>query len=158
VSGNEQNQLELEIAHLRGLDLQGLHQRWRSEFGRKAPGQLPKYLLMRILAHNCQVEVLGDLSRTTKLFLDELARTKATGGAGVLRTGAVPGHKQLRPGTVLVREHEGHLHHVMVTDDGFVWNGTRYPSLTKIAFAITGTRWNGPRFFGLRESPTDASS
>jgi len=52
---------------------------------------------------------------------------------------------------VLVREHEGTHHHVMVTDSGFVWNGTTYPSLTKIAFAITKTRWNGPRFFGLRE-------
>jgi len=156
VSDNEKNQLELEIAHLRGLDLDGLRQRWRSEFGRKASAHLPTYLLMRILAYRCQAEVLGELSRTTKHFLDELARAKTNEGEEADATISVPGQKRLRPGTVLVREHDGRHHHVMVTDDGFVWNGTRYPSLTKIAFAITGTRWNGPRFFGLRDCPTDA--
>ena len=146
MSGNEQTPLELEIVHLRGLDLDGLRQRWRSEFGRKAPSQLPKYLLARILAYRCQAEVLGDLSRSTVRFLDGLARSKSTG------TVSVPGEKRLRPGTVLVREHEGHNHHIMVTDEGFAWNGTTYPSLSKVAFAITGTRWNGPRFFGLRDA------
>ncbi len=158
MSGNELRQLELEIAHLRGLDLDGLRQRWRSEFGRKAPIQLPKHLLMRILAYRCQADVFGDLSRTTEQFLEGLARVSATKGSETIRIPSTPGHRQLRPGTVLVREHEGHNHHVMVTDNGFAWNGTTYPSLTKVAFAITGTRWSGPRFFGLRENPTDAQS
>ena len=55
------------------------------------------------------------------------------------------------PGTVLVREWDQKSHRVMVMPDGFAWNGKTYPSLSKIAFAITGTRWNGPRFFGLRD-------
>jgi len=113
---------------------------------------------MRILAYRCQAEVFGDLSRTTGQFLEGLARANTTKGPETIRTASTPGHRQLRPGAVLVREHEGHHHHVMVTDDGFVWNGTTYPSLTKVAFAITGTRWNGPRFFGLRENATDAQS
>jgi hypothetical protein len=58
---------------------------------------------------------------------------------------------ELTPGTMLVREWDRQSHRVMVLAGGFVWNGQTYDSLTKIAFAITGTRWNGPRFFGLRD-------
>jgi Protein of unknown function (DUF2924) len=58
---------------------------------------------------------------------------------------------ELKPGTLLTREWEGHLQQVMVVVDGFSWNGKTYPSLSKLAFAITGSRWNGPRFFGLRD-------
>ena len=56
----------------------------------------------------------------------------------------------LQPGTLLVREWDGKSQRVMVLDQGFAWNGTTYRSLTEIAFAMTGTRWSGPRFFGLR--------
>ena len=61
------------------------------------------------------------------------------------------------PGTVLVREHAGALYRVMVLDEGFSWNGRIYDSLSKVAFAITGTRWNGPRFFGLRAQKTEGA-
>lgn len=60
----------------------------------------------------------------------------------------------LKAGTVLVREWDGQQHRVMVLADGFAWKDKIYPSLTKVAFALTGTRWNGPRFFGLRDGPT----
>ena len=55
---------------------------------------------------------------------------------------------------MLGREWNGRMHRVAVLADGFAWNGKTYPSLSKIAFAITGTRWNGPRFFGLRDKPS----
>ena len=55
---------------------------------------------------------------------------------------------------MLVREWDGQLHRVMVLADGFAWNDKIYPSLSKVAFAMTGTRWNGPRFFGLRDKPS----
>ena len=58
---------------------------------------------------------------------------------------------ELRPGTVLGREWNGHMYRVAVLADGFAWNGKTYASLSNVAFAITGTRWNGPRFFGLRD-------
>jgi DNA invertase Pin-like site-specific DNA recombinase len=61
---------------------------------------------------------------------------------------------ELRPGTLLTREWDGHLQRVMVLADGFAWNGKTYRSLSKVAFAITGSRWNGPRFFGLRDTPS----
>ena len=57
---------------------------------------------------------------------------------------------ELTPGTVLVREWDRRSQRVMVMSDGFAWNGQTYESLSKVAFAITGTNWNGPRFFGLR--------
>jgi hypothetical protein len=58
----------------------------------------------------------------------------------------------LKAGTILSREWNGITHRAIVVGDGFLWDGTRYDSLSAIAFAITGTRWNGPRFFGLRDS------
>jgi hypothetical protein len=60
---------------------------------------------------------------------------------------------ELKPGTLLTREWDGHLQRVIVLADGFSWNGKTYPSLSKVALAITGSRWNGPRFFGLRDKP-----
>ena len=62
----------------------------------------------------------------------------------------------LRPGTLLAREHGRVLHRVLVEADGFSWQGQSYDSLSKVALAITGTRWNGPRFFGLRDKPARA--
>jgi Protein of unknown function (DUF2924) len=61
---------------------------------------------------------------------------------------------EVRPGTIFSREWNGQLHQVTVLPDGFAWNGKIYPSLSKVAFAITGSRWNGPRFFGLRDKPS----
>ncbi len=58
---------------------------------------------------------------------------------------------EFSPGTVLVREWDRQSHRVTVMADGFAWNGKTYDSLSKVAFAITGTKWNGPRFFGLRD-------
>ena len=60
----------------------------------------------------------------------------------------------VRPGTVLGREWNRHMHRVTVLADGFAWNGKTYSSLSQVAFAITGTRWNGPKFFGLRAKPS----
>ena len=80
-----------------------------------------------------------------KEALDRLAK------AGSDKSAPLPQAGSVRPGTLLVREWEGVLHHVMAIDQGFAWNGTSYRSLSEVARAITGTRWNGPRFFGLRE-------
>jgi len=65
---------------------------------------------------------------------------------------------ELHPGTILVREWNGQMQRVAVIADGFAWNGKTYPSLSKVAFAITGTRWSGPKFFGLRDKPSKGSS
>jgi hypothetical protein len=65
---------------------------------------------------------------------------------------------ELRPGTMLGREWNGQMHRVAVLTEGFAWNGKTYRSLTKVAFAITGTRWSGPKFFGLRDRRSKGSA
>jgi Protein of unknown function (DUF2924) len=137
--------LEDEIARLRGLDLVGLQARWRTMFGRRAPAHLPRHLLLRIVAYRLQADRHGDLDPATARSLDRLAK------AGASRSAPLPDASSVRPGTLLVREWDGVLHRVMALDQGFGWNGTSYRSLSQVARAITGTRWNGPRFFGLRE-------
>ena len=138
--------LDAEIARLRGLDLVGLQARWRTMFGRRAPAHIPKHLLLRIIAYRLQADLHGDLDPATARSLDRLAK------AGASRSVPLPAASSVRPGTVMVREWDGVLHRVMALDEGYAWNGTSYRSLSQVARAITGTRWNGPRFFGLREA------
>ncbi|MBS0472433.1 MAG: DUF2924 domain-containing protein [Proteobacteria bacterium] len=141
--------VEAEIERLRGLNLTALQLSWRAVFGRAAPSNLSKTLLLRLLAYRLQAQAFGDLSPATRRLLDGLA--SEVSGRSEPAAVPLPGAGQLMPGTVLIREHDGQQHHVMVAESGFLWNGTTYESLSKIAFAITGTKWNGPRFFGLRE-------
>jgi hypothetical protein len=137
-----------EIAHLRGLDLPGLRARWRGLTGRVAPGHLPKALLLRVLAYRLQAAAFGDLDKATTRLLDRIADEARLGKPVDI---PVPDRVGLRAGTILVREWEGTSYRVMVMSEGFAWNGSTYASLSKVARAITGTRWNGPRFFGLRD-------
>jgi Protein of unknown function (DUF2924) len=143
------SELDDEIAHLRDLDLRGLRARWHSVFRRKAPDHLPRHLLYRMIAYRLQAERLGDLDRDTQRFLDRVAAGNRNGDELPAKGDHLTRHG-LQPGTILVREWNGKPQRVMVLDQGFAWNGTTYRSLTQIAFAMTGTRWSGPRFFGLR--------
>jgi hypothetical protein len=140
-----------EIAHLRGLDLKGLRSRWQSVFQRLPPDHLPRHLLFGIIAYRIQADHLGDLDHETRQVLDR-TDAKDTGTTMSARlVGFDQKRTELTPGTVLVREWNQHLHRVMVMADGFAWNGQTYDSLSKVALAITGTKWNGPRFFGMRD-------
>src|SRR6478672_7921340 len=140
-----------EIAHLRSLDLKGLRSRWLSVFQKPPPDHLPRHLLFAIIAYRIQADRLGDLDHETRLVLD---RTDAK-DTGVTMSARLVSFDQKRteltPGTVLVREWDRRSQRVMVMADGFAWNGQTYNSLSKVAFAITGTKWNGPRFFGFRD-------
>ena len=154
--------VEDEIAHLRGLDLKGLRARWQSVFQRPPPDRLPRHLLFAIIAYRIQVDRFGDLDHETTQVLDR-TDSKDTGTAMSARLVSFDQKRtELTPGTVLVREWDRQSQRVMVMSDGFAWNGQTYDSLSKVAFAITGTKWNGPRFFGLRDkedrSATEARS
>ncbi len=142
--------VEDEIAHLRGLDLKGLRSRWQSVFQRVAPAHLTRHLLFSIIAYRLQADRFGDLDHATMQVLDRTV-TKEAGPAMSARLASFDQKRtELSPGTVLVREWDRQSQRVMVMADGFAWNGRTYDSLSKVAFAITGTKWNGPRFFGLR--------
>jgi hypothetical protein len=143
--------VEDEIAHLRGLDIRGLRARWRSVFQRPAPAHLGRHLLFAVLAYQIQADRFGDLDHETKRVLDR-TEAKESGSAVSARLMSLDQKRtELLPGTVLVREWDRQSQRVMVLADGFAWNGKTYDSLSKVAFAITGTRWNGPRFFGMRD-------
>ena len=146
--------LDNEIARLRGLDVGELRARWHTVFRRRAPPHLPRYLLFRILAYRLQADRLGELDTDSRRLLDRI------GSGPVERIDRLVAdlnrsRTELRPGTLLTREWDGHLQRVMVLADGFAWNGKTYPSLSKVAFAMTGTRWSGPRFFGLDQPPSE---
>ena len=142
---------EDEIVHLRGLDLNGLRARWRSILQRPAPDHLPRHLLFAIIAYRIQVDRSGDIDHETRQLLDRTG-AKESGAAMSARLVSFDQKRtEMTPGTVLVREWGRRSERVMVMSDGFAWNGQTYDSLSKVAFAITGTNWNGPRFFGLRE-------
>jgi hypothetical protein len=118
---------------------------------RPAPAHLPRHLLFAIIAYRLQADRLGDLDHETKQVLD---RTDARDTAATVSARLVSFDQkrvELTPGTVIVREWDRQSQRVMVMADGFAWNGQTYDSLSKVAFAITGTKWNGPRFFGLRD-------
>lgn len=130
--------LEVELGGIAGLNLVELRTLWLKMTGQGAPKALSRDLLARMIAHRIQEQRLGKLGREMRERLDGLAK----GGAEPVR--------HLKVGTVMVREHQGVMHEVMVVPGGFCWREKTYPSLSAIALAITGTSWNGPRFFGLR--------
>jgi hypothetical protein len=129
--------IEAEIARIRSLPLDALRRRWRVVFGRTPPAALSKDLLGRMIAWRMQEQAFGGLDRDSLKFLDGLARHYGSP------------RRQLKPGTVLVRDYQGERHTVTVVPDGFNWQGATYTSLSAIARAITGTAWSGPRFFAL---------
>ena len=140
--------LDDEIAHLRDLDLHSLRARWKSMLRQQTPSHLPRHLLFAVLAYRLQADELGDLDPATARLLKQIA----TGGGALEATNEFSRRRtELKPGTILTREWNAQAYRVMVVDGGFAWNGKTYDSLSKVAFAITGTNWNGPRFFGLRD-------
>lgn len=121
---------------------------WERAFNRTVPKRASRDLLLRALAYHIQIQAEGGLSKATRKRLARLADPR--GNAGRLAS------PRLKPGSRLIREWRGEVHRVTVLDDGFDWRGDRYASLSQIARAITGARWSGPLFFGLRKSGSRA--
>jgi hypothetical protein len=143
--------IDVEIVRLRNLDVEQLQSRWQNVFGRRPHPNLPRHLLFRVLAYRLQADHLGDLDGESQRLLD---RSVSPEDAGQHAVGLARRTADLRAGTVLAREWNGQTQQVAVLADGYAWNGKTYPNLSKVAFAITGTRWSGPRFFGLRDKPS----
>ncbi len=143
--------LNVEVARLRDLDVGDLRARWHTVFGRRPSPHLPRHLLFRVLAYRLQADRFGDLDTESRRLLDGAGSPEDAGKRAADLSRPIA---DVRPGTLLAREWNGRMQRVAVMADGFAWNGKTYPSLSKIALAITGTRWNGPRFFGLRDKPS----
>jgi len=130
-----------------------LRKRYTKLFDRVPPAAFGPDLLRRAVAHGMQEDVLGGLSKASQRELNRLVTAFMTNP-----TGALKHSRRAQSGTVLVREWKGVSHRVVVVDQGFYYGDRTYTSLSEVARSITGTRWNGPRFFGLRRNKQDASA
>jgi hypothetical protein len=139
--------VEQQLAELPHLDRETLQRRWETLFGHPAPTRVRRDLLRRVIAYRIQEEAYGGLKPATVRQLRRMAED--------LKSGCTPTASptaSLRPGARLMREWNGDTHVVDVTPDGFTWRGKAYRSLSVIAREITGARWSGPRFFGLKDA------
>ena len=144
------------IANLEGLDLNGLRRQWGAHLGGEAPAHVSRWLLMKVLAYRLQSDAFGDLDKSIRRIL----RSGKEDGVGAPFDRRAPQRREglgLKAGALLVREWNGKLERVMILEEGFAWNGGTFGSLSQIAKAMTGTTWNGHRFFGLRQGKTSAA-
>src|SRR6266446_6465442 len=145
-AANRQNAVSKEaLSRLPKLDIGELRQQWRGLYKMEASRHLSRELLVRAVAHRMQEVALGGLRPEPRRQLRQIAQELKHAGAATIRL-----RPQLKPGTRLMREWQGRTYEVVVLDDGFSWQGTRYRSLSAIARKITGTAWSGPLFFGLK--------
>jgi hypothetical protein len=143
--------VEAELDRLAVMPIAQLRVRYREVFRADAPKAFGPDLLRRSIAHRIQEKAYGGLSRGTQRLLDQMMKALSAKPNGKI---VLP--RRIKPGSVLVREWKGRSHRVMVLADGFAYDGKTFGNLSEIAGLITGTRWNGPRFFGLR-SKTEES-
>ena len=136
--------MDCKIAQLRGLDVAALRMLWGKVFGRLAPARMSRGLLVRAVAYEIQAKEQGGLRPALRRRLALLAGSGRDGSNGMSQP-----VRTLQPGVRLMREWNGETHMVEVLADGLSWRGNRYRSLSAVAHAITGSRWSGPRFFGL---------
>jgi hypothetical protein len=142
------SELQTSVESILAMGADELSRAWRSKVGKVAPQNLPKSLTARLLAYRLQADQLGNLGKEAVRLLDAIADDLAGGKAVNIKP---PTERRLKPGSVLVREHQGVQHRVMVLDEGYAWQGRTFMSLSAAAKAITGTSWNGNTFFGLSE-------
>jgi hypothetical protein len=135
-----------DLAPLETLGTPALQQRWRELIGTEPPPYARSEILRLGIAHHLQAKAYGGLSKAIQRRLLRLAaRPRPTEGAAPV---AAP---RIKPGTRLLRRWRGEVHEVTALDRGFQYRGSSYVSLSEIARTITGTRWSGPAFFGLRK-------
>ena len=140
------SELNRQLGALNTLDTKTLRKLWQRCHGRLVPPALSRDLIIRMIAFKLQEKALGGLSaamkRKLRLLATQLDAGKLQGGSGTI---------SLKPGTKLIRSWHGETFEVLVLEKGFEMKGKRYSSLSKIASEITGTKWSGPRFFGLKK-------
>lgn len=133
-----------DLTALPDLPLDELKRRWRDLYGASPPSRLGRALMVRGIAYRVQEQALGDLRPTTRR---RLARAAEEIGSG--RTPSAP-PPVIKPGTRLLREWQGVTHEVIVLEHSIQYRGETWASLSAVAREITGTRWSGPLFFGLK--------
>ena len=143
--------IDAELNRLAIMPIVQLRLRYRELFRSDPPKAFGPDLLRRSIAHRIQEKAYGGLSRSTQRLLDQMVKAYAATPGGKI---VLP--RRIKPGSVLVRQWKGKSHRVMVLTDGFAYDGKSFGNLSEIAVLITGTRWNGPRFFGLRSKAAES--
>ncbi|MBR1267657.1 DUF2924 domain-containing protein [Bradyrhizobium sp. AUGA SZCCT0222] len=143
--------VEAELDRLPAMPIVDLRKRYRELFRTEPPKAFGPDLLRRSIAHAIQEKAYGGLLSPTRRLLDQLVKAASAKPAGRLE---LP--QRIKPGSELVRTWNRRTYRVTVTADGFLHAGKTFASLSEIASTITGTKWNGPRFFGLRSARQEA--
>ncbi len=138
--------IERQLSGIRDLTTAQLNDVWRERFDTEPPAIRSREVLLRLLAWRLQSETFGGFDAPTELKLREIAKALERDGSYEPKI-----RRGLSPGVVLTREWKGVAHKVTVTAGGFQHQDKVYRSLSDIARTITGTRWSGPRFFGLEQ-------
>lgn len=144
--------IEARLARLPHLDRPELVKLWHKFFHNDPAPTVRKGLMIRLIAHRLQEEAFGGLSPASLRRLRELSKTFETNPDVELSS-----RPRIKPGTRLVRQWKERVHVVDVEERGFAYQGIYYESLSEIARLITGTRWSGPLFFGLKDKPASSS-
>lgn len=145
-SSNTHADLENRLTDLVRCSVRELRIRWKELFRSDPPVAFGPDLLRRVIAHKIQESAYGGLNDEVRIELSRLIKQLE-----MSPTGTVNLPRRIKPGSVLVREWKGKSHRVTISENGFIYKGKSYRALSEIALLITGTRWNGPRFFGLRK-------
>jgi hypothetical protein len=141
-----------EIGGLADLDLPALRQHWRDLYGSEPPVRMSRELLIQAVAYRIQERTFGGLSRPVRMKLVGGGATPAGSRVSPAKT-----EHRIKAGTRLLREWQGQTHEVTTTAEGtFLYQEKAYSSLSEVARQITGTRWSGPAFFGLKRASRTA--
>ncbi|MGO4513190.1 DUF2924 domain-containing protein [Bradyrhizobium sp. 2TAF36] len=152
-SGTKVNpEVEAELERLTTTPVVGLRRRYRELFKAEPPKAFGPDLLRRSIAHRIQEKAYGGLSSKARRVLDQLVKAFAAKPNARLEV-----QRRIKPGSELVRSWNRRTYRVTVLDKGFAYDGKTFTSLSEIATLITGTKWNGPRFFGLRSTSADGT-
>ncbi len=143
--GGNPEDLARQVGNLSTLGSKPLKDKWRTLYGAEPPRQISRALMLRALAYRIQEKSLGGIKPATRRLLMQFAHDCAAA-----RTPGAAPSRTVQPGAVLVREWRGISHQVSVLEKGFRFRGRHYRSLSEVAREITGTRWSGPLFFGLK--------
>ncbi len=138
--------LAQRLTDLPSLALPDLKALWTELTGNEPPARMRRDLLLRAVAYRMQEQVYGGLGAVIRRRLLHAAENASAGRP------VVPAESPAKPGTRLLREWQGVTHEVIVEDTGVRYRGAVWPSLSAVAREITGARWSGPRFFGLKET------
>jgi hypothetical protein len=144
--------IKIRLGSLPKLNRTELRLRWRDSYGTDPPEKISDLLMQQAIAHRLQLRHFGGLSFSTRRALK---RVLVESGAPCLDSRSAS--NTIPPGTVLVRQWHGATHQVTATDKGVLYQGKLFRSLSEVARKITGSRWSGPLFFGLRTSSGEST-